>query len=159
RGTRSAAAGAGEPAAGAKRGTRSAAAGAGEPAAAAKRGTRSAAAGAGASAALTQAQIAASAAAAPPAATLGACPREGCGGRIIRGKRGYGCSHYKTGCGFVIWKDSFGASLTDTAVMYLLKHGRTAAMRLTGEQGQPVEARLVLLDRTTGRLGIEPVSN
>ncbi|WFA18782.1 hypothetical protein ERY13_16600 [Paenibacillus mucilaginosus] len=59
----------------------------------------------------------------------------------------------------MIWKDSFGASLTDTAVMYLLKHGRTAAMRLTGEQGQPVEARLVLLDRTTGRLGIEPVSN
>ncbi|AFH62398.2 DNA topoisomerase 3 [Paenibacillus caseinilyticus] len=176
RGTRSAAAGAGEPAAltqaqiaasaaaappaaGAKRGTRGAAAGAGEPAAGANRGTRSAAAGAGEPTALTQAQIAASAAAAPPAATLGACPREGCGGRIIRGKRGYGCSHYKTGCGFVIWKDSFGASLTDTAVMYLLKHGRTAAMRLTGEQGQPVEARLVLLDRTTGRLGIEPVSN
>ncbi|WP_426454064.1 DNA topoisomerase 3 [Paenibacillus sp. S-38] len=159
RGMRSAAAGAGELAAsaGAKRGTRSAAAGAGEPAAGAVRGTRSAAAGASEPAALTQAQVAASAAAAPPAATLGACPRDGCGGRIIRGKRGYGCSHYKFGCGFVIWKDSFGASLTDTAVMYLLKHGRTAAMQLIGEQGQPVEARMVLLDRATGRLGIEPV--
>ncbi|MFN0226434.1 DNA topoisomerase 3 [Paenibacillus sp. KR2-11] len=170
-GARGAAGSAGEPAAaaGTKRsaGTRGAAASAGEPAAAAgaKRsaGARGAAGSAGEPAAaaaetMTQARVAASAAAAPPVASLGACPREGCGGRIIRGKRGYGCSHYKTGCGFVIWKDSYGASLTDTAAMYLLKHGRTAAMRVVNEQGQPVEARLVLLDRSTGRLGIEPTS-
>ncbi|SDC51527.1 DNA topoisomerase-3 [Paenibacillus sp. UNCCL117] len=95
---------------------------------------------------------------APPGgyAALGACPRPGCEGRIIRGKRGYGCSAYKSGCTFVIWKDSFGASLTDTAVAYLLRHGRTARMRLQNEQGHVLEGSLVLKDNVTGKLAIEP---
>ncbi|WP_159883670.1 DNA topoisomerase 3 [Paenibacillus puerhi] len=88
---------------------------------------------------------------------LGTCPRDGCEGRIIRGKRGYGCSAYKSGCTFVIWKDSFGASLTDTAVAYLLRHGRTARMKLQDEQGHWLEGSIVLRNRTTGELGIEPV--
>lgn len=33
---------------------------------------------------------------------LGACPR--CGQPVIEGKRGYGCSGWKDGCKFVIWK-------------------------------------------------------
>ncbi|MCP1308309.1 type IA DNA topoisomerase [Paenibacillus tyrfis] len=94
-----------------------------------------------------------------PVAALGACPRAGCRGSIIRGKRGYGCSAYKTGCTFVIWKDSFGASLTDAAIAYLLKHGRTALMRLVDERGRPVEGRLVLQDPNTGQLRLEPVSS
>ncbi|WP_440446664.1 topoisomerase C-terminal repeat-containing protein, partial [Paenibacillus elgii] len=85
--------------------------------------------------------------------------RAGCRGSIIRGKRGYGCSAYKTGCTFVIWKDSFGASLTDAAITYLLKHGRTALMRLVDEQGRPVEGRLVLQDPNTGQLRLEAVSS
>ncbi|TVY10043.1 DNA topoisomerase 3 [Paenibacillus cremeus] len=97
-------------------------------------------------------------AAAEPRAALPGCPRAGCRGQIIRGRRGYGCSDYKAGCGFVIWIDSFGASLTDTAVSYLLKHGRTALMKLTDEQGQPVEGRLVLKDTNTGRLELEKVN-
>lgn len=99
-----------------------------------------------------------SATAAQPRAVLAACPREGCGGRIIRGNRGYGCSEYKSGCGFVIWKDAFGASLTDTAVMYLLKHGRTALMKLSDESGRTVEARIVLQNKNTGQLKLEPVT-
>lgn len=99
-----------------------------------------------------------SAAAAQTRVALAACPRQGCGGRIIRGNRGYGCSEYKSGCGFVIWKDSFGASLTDTAVAYLLKHGRTALMKLPDEHGRTLEARIVLQDKNTGQLRLEPVT-
>ncbi len=35
---------------------------------------------------------------------LGICPR--CGNPVIEGKLGYGCSGYKEGCKFVIWKQS-----------------------------------------------------
>ena len=37
---------------------------------------------------------------------LGKCPR--CGSPIIEGKAGYGCSGYKSGCKFVIWKKAKG---------------------------------------------------
>ena len=37
---------------------------------------------------------------------LGKCPR--CGGNIIEGNLGYGCSNYKSGCKFVIWKKAKG---------------------------------------------------
>jgi DNA topoisomerase-3 len=35
---------------------------------------------------------------------LGACPR--CGGQIVEGKKGFGCSNWRNGCKFVIWKTS-----------------------------------------------------
>ncbi|MFE5317455.1 DNA topoisomerase 3 [Paenibacillus sp. NPDC056579] len=85
---------------------------------------------------------------------IAACPRPGCGGRIIMGKRGYGCTEYKAGCGFVIWKDSYGASLSETAVRFLIEKGSTAWMSLTDDSGMPVEGRLVLLDPSTGKLGL-----
>ncbi|ULL15814.1 DNA topoisomerase III [Paenibacillus sp. H1-7] len=94
----------------------------------------------------------ATAAAARPG--IAACPRPGCGGRIIMGKRGYGCTEYKAGCGFVIWKDSYGASLSETAVRFLIEKGSTAWMSLTDDSGMPVEGRLVLLDPSTGKLGL-----
>ena len=31
------------------------------------------------------------------------------------GRKGYGCSHYKEGCRFVIWKESFGRNLNGCA--------------------------------------------
>lgn len=35
---------------------------------------------------------------------LGACPR--CGSPVVEGKKGFGCSGWKSGCKFVIWKQS-----------------------------------------------------
>lgn len=35
---------------------------------------------------------------------LGPCPI--CGASVVEGKKGYGCSAWKTGCQFVIWKES-----------------------------------------------------
>ena len=40
----------------------------------------------------------------PERVTLGPCPR--CGKPVIEGQKGYGCSGYKEGCKFVIWKKS-----------------------------------------------------
>lgn len=91
----------------------------------------------------------------PQPGSIGTCPREGCGGTIFMGKKGYGCSHYKDGCGFVIWKNSFGRSLTDTQVKMLTQKGRTRKMKLSTPGGKEVEGKLVLLDRETGKLGIE----
>jgi DNA topoisomerase-3 len=39
---------------------------------------------------------------------LGDCPR--CGKHVIEGTRGYGCSAWQDGCGFVLWRDYEGPS-------------------------------------------------
>lgn len=40
---------------------------------------------------------------------LGPCPA--CGAPVIEGKRGYGCSRWKEGCAFVLWKESLGTRI------------------------------------------------
>ncbi len=83
------------------------------------------------------------------------CPREGCGGQIIMGNKGYGCTHYKTGCKFVIWKISFGKSLTTSMIRTLIQKGKTNKLKLKNTQGTAYEARIVLKDKNTGNLGLE----
>ena len=39
-----------------------------------------------------------------PHKVIGKCPR--CGGDIIEGKAAFGCSNWRQGCKFVIWKQS-----------------------------------------------------
>lgn len=51
----------------------------------------------------------------------GECPR--CGKPIIKGNRGYGCSGWKDGCGFVLWMTYRGLTLTLDQVRELLQHG------------------------------------
>jgi DNA topoisomerase-3 len=120
---------------------------------AAKRSPHAAAkADASAGAARTSAVGQAAVRAAP--ARIAACPRPGCGGSIFMGKKGYGCSNYRTGCGFVIWKSSFGRSLTDAQVKALIEKGRTAKLKLTDESGAAFYGRLVLADAGSGRLAI-----
>ena len=51
-----------------------------------------------------------------------------CGHAVIEGKKGFGCSNWKNGCKFVIWKnDKFLATMkkkpTKTMVKTLLKNG------------------------------------
>lgn len=97
--------------------------------------------------------VARGAAAAP--AYIGACPRPGCGGQIFMGRKGYGCTHYKAGCGFVIWKNSLGKSLTDSMVRSLIEKGRTGKLKFKDGQGEAYEARLMLKNPTSGELGLE----
>ncbi|OBZ17373.1 type IA DNA topoisomerase [Bacillus sp. FJAT-26390] len=83
------------------------------------------------------------------------CPRVGCGGSIFMGRKGYGCSHYKEGCKFVIWKESFGRSLTDSQVKALVEKGKTSKLKLELQDGTPGEGRIVLRNIDTGELAIE----
>jgi DNA topoisomerase-3 len=83
------------------------------------------------------------------------CPRVGCGGSIFMGRKGYGCSHYKEGCKFVIWKESFGRSLTDSQVKALVEKGKTTKLKLELTDGTPGEGRIVLRNIDTGELAIE----
>lgn len=83
------------------------------------------------------------------------CPREGCQGHIFTGKKAYGCSLYKEGCKFVIWKQSFGKTLTPKMVNDLINKGKTNKLKFTSKNGNPYEAKLVLKDKNTGQLELE----
>jgi DNA topoisomerase III len=50
---------------------------------------------------------------------LGDCPR--CGRPVIEGKRGYGCSGWRDGCPFVLWREYRGHPLTEDQVRELLQ--------------------------------------
>ncbi|MNR58351.1 hypothetical protein D3C85_1793260 [compost metagenome] len=71
------------------------------------------------------------------------------------GRKGYGCSHYKEGCSFVIWKESFGRSLTETQVQALVQKGKTSKLKLVLADGTETDGKIVLKDVATGALGTE----
>ncbi len=54
---------------------------------------------------------------------LGDCPV--CKQPIIEGRQGYGCSHWKEGCKFVLWKQAYGLTITREMACQLLQNGRT----------------------------------
>ncbi|WP_050615338.1 type IA DNA topoisomerase [Bacillus testis] len=76
---------------------------------------------------------------------LGKCPA--CGGAVIEGKKGFGCSNWKEGCKFVIWKnDKYLASMkkkpTKTMVKALLKNGTAPVKGLVSKKGNKFDALL-----------------
>ena len=54
---------------------------------------------------------------------LGDCPV--CGQAVIEGRQGYGCSAWKAGCKFVLWKQAFGVAVSRDMASQLLQLGRT----------------------------------
>lgn len=92
-------------------------------------------------------------------ASLGTCPRPGCGGTIIEGRKGYGCSHYKQGCKFVIWKkqQASGKTISETMLNDLLTKGHTQLLTFT-KGSEKRKGRLVLTNTATGDLSIEEES-
>lgn len=83
-----------------------------------------------------------------PPKPLGKCPR--CGKDVIEGKYGYGCSGYKDGCNFVIWKRAKSGMMSKTKitkglVRKLLKSEWTDEERdgkLTGRKRTIVEVHI-----------------
>ncbi|MEF2967236.1 DNA topoisomerase 3 [Paenibacillus sp. M1] len=85
---------------------------------------------------------------------LAPCPREGCGGQLIEGKRGYGCTHFKQGCGFVIWKEFSGKQISHAMLKTLLEKGQTQLLTFKRDEGD-YKARISLADRSTGKLDVQ----
>ncbi|MBE1556286.1 type IA DNA topoisomerase [Sporosarcina limicola] len=76
---------------------------------------------------------------------LGKCPL--CGHGVIEGTKGYGCSNWRSGCKYVIWKnDKFLATMkkkpTKTMVKILLKNGVVTVKGLTSKKGNRFDANM-----------------
>ncbi|MDA8233619.1 MAG: DNA topoisomerase 3 [Clostridia bacterium] len=79
------------------------------------------------------------------AGQLGSCPR--CGGTIIQGKKGYGCSNWKQGCDFVVWMEMAGKKLTLKQVQTLLDKRYTGLIKgFKAPDGTQFAAKLVIKD-------------
>ena len=77
-------------------------------------------------------------------AGLGGCPL--CKkGEIVENTKAYGCSHYREGCKFTIWKTVAGLKLVKQQAEQLLREGHTARIEgFTSKAGRPFAARLKL---------------
>ncbi|WP_407270974.1 DNA topoisomerase [Radiobacillus sp. PE A8.2] len=79
------------------------------------------------------------------AEVLGKCPL--CGNAVVEGTKGFGCSNWKSGCSFVVWKnDKYLASMkkkaTKTMVKGLLKNGKVFVKGLTSRNNKKFNAYL-----------------
>lgn len=86
------------------------------------------------------------------------CPRPGCGGHIIAGRKGYGCTNYKTGCSFVVWKSSFNKTLSEATVRTLITKGKTGKLKFSDNDGNAYEARIVMSNPATGAIALEQIA-
>ncbi|WP_410768639.1 DNA topoisomerase 3 [Fontibacillus sp. BL9] len=84
---------------------------------------------------------------------LAPCPREGCGGQLIEGKKGYGCNHFRQGCGFVVWKEFEGKQISLNMLNALLEKGQTQLLTFKHPEGD-FKARIQLADPGSGKLEI-----
>ena len=69
------------------------------------------------------------------------CPK--CGqGKIIEGRRGFGCNRFREGCDFVVWKTFDGRDLDETDIRALIERGRTRLIKGNGAGLDSVRLRL-----------------
>lgn len=69
---------------------------------------------------------------------IGKCPV--CGNAIIEGEKGFGCTNWKNGCKFTIWKndkfiEAMGKKVTKEMVALLLKNGKVGFRNLKSKKG------------------------
>jgi len=72
------------------------------------------------------------------------CPK--CGnGQVLDGKKAYGCSEWKSGCDFKIWKEMCKKKISLTQVKKLLKTGETQEIKgFVSKQGKKFDAALII---------------
>jgi DNA topoisomerase-3 len=76
-------------------------------------------------------------------ASLGTCPK--CGAPVVETKKSYGCSAWKEGCKFAIWKTISGKRISAPQARQLLTKGRTGQLKgFKSKAGKPYSAALVL---------------
>ena len=75
------------------------------------------------------------------AEALGACPV--CAGDVVVGQKAFGCSNWKNGCKFVVWKTIARKEITADVVQTLLADQVTAVLSgFTSKAGKPFDAKL-----------------
>jgi len=89
------------------------------------------------------------------AQALGNCPK--CGGEVIEGQKGFGCSNWRSGCHFVLWKTPIcGKVLTPNQVKCLLKKGKTPLIKgFKSKSGKSFAAYLIWEDSAEAKLKFE----
>ena len=76
-------------------------------------------------------------------APLGTCPR--CGAPVVETRKAYGCSAWRSGCKFAIWKTISGKRISAPQARQLLMKGRTGQLKgFKNKAGKPYAAALVL---------------
>jgi len=75
--------------------------------------------------------------------SLGSCPV--CGNPVVEGEKSFGCSNWKNGCKFTIWKDdkyikSFGKNVSKEMIELLLKNGKVGFRNLKSKKGNTFSA-------------------
>ena len=74
---------------------------------------------------------------------LGPCPI--CGAEVVEQEKSYGCSGWRSGCRFAIWKKVAGKAISVRTARSLLEQGRTAVLKgFESKSGKKFEARLKL---------------
>uniref|UniRef100_UPI003593AE54 topoisomerase C-terminal repeat-containing protein n=1 Tax=Thiocapsa sp. TaxID=2024551 RepID=UPI003593AE54 len=69
------------------------------------------------------------------------CPK--CGqGKIIEGRRGFGCNRFREGCDFVVWKTFDGRDLDERDIRDLIERGRTRPIEGSAAGVDSVRLRL-----------------
>jgi DNA topoisomerase-3 len=83
---------------------------------------------------------------------FGTCPA--CGGKIIKGRRGYGCSNWKAqdgGCHFVIWEMISGKKLTPANIRTLAGGKATRKYVFEPQNDKKFKAKLKLEKNPSGK--------
>lgn len=76
---------------------------------------------------------------------LGKCPN--CGSDVVEGEKGFGCTNWRGGCKFVLWKNdkflrTLGVRMTKETVVKLLENGRVYGSGLKSKKGTRFSAFL-----------------
>lgn len=77
---------------------------------------------------------------------IGKCPE--CGSSVIENSKAFGCSNWKNGCKFAIWKDdkyisSFNKTVSKEMVALLLKNGKVGFRNLKSKKGNVFSAYFI----------------
>jgi DNA topoisomerase-3 len=74
---------------------------------------------------------------------LGTCPL--CGSEVVEQPRSYGCSGWRDGCKFAIWKEIAGKPISPSTARALLRRGQSPRLKgFRSRSGRTFEARLKL---------------
>ena len=77
-----------------------------------------------------------------------------CGGIIIEGKKGFGCSNWKPengGCRFVIWKEIFGKKVTKKNIETLLRGKITRVYVFKANNGEKFKGKMKMSQKSPGQ--------